>query len=306
VDGLAKASILDIDGVAVPSAVGPPLDVYTGAEAAYSIRLLRTAYTGDIMRVRRASDNNEVDVGFDSNGEFGLTSPVSNPSTGGPFTDFADFIGHGGTPTDGFCRYWYDQSGNGNDAQQATQARQPQIYDAASGIIEEGSAGFEKPALDFLGTTIVGLDATGIAMTQPFSGFYTIGDLNSLTGTSYIHGGTTSGNRIIFSNVASPAYPNINAGTQLIASSSADVGQNIFSSLYNSTSSELWQKGVSIASGNAGTTNCSGLRIGVRYNYTTYTMETTMQEIIFYDSNQDAAGNRSGIEDNMNGFYNVF
>ena len=54
-DGLAKASILDIDGVAVPagSVNVPPLDTYTGAAAAYSVRLLRTAYTGDIMRVRR-------------------------------------------------------------------------------------------------------------------------------------------------------------------------------------------------------------------------------------------------------------
>ena len=62
------------------------------------------------MRVRRASDNNEADIGFDSNSELSLTSPVSNPSSGGPFTDFADFIGHGGTPTNGFVRTWYDQS----------------------------------------------------------------------------------------------------------------------------------------------------------------------------------------------------
>jgi len=68
------------------------------------------------MRVRRDSDNVEADIGFDSNNEFGLTSPVSNPSSGGPFTDFADFIGHGGTPANGFVRWWYDQSGNAVDA----------------------------------------------------------------------------------------------------------------------------------------------------------------------------------------------
>lgn len=302
------ASVAEIDGLRAPlGPPPPPLDQYTGAAAAYSVRLLRTAYTGDIMRVRRDSDNVEVDVGFDSNDEFGLTSPVSNASSGGPFTDFADFIGHGGTPANGFCRYWYDQSGNANDAEQATQARQPKIYDSSTGIIEEGAVGKEKPALDFLGTTITGLDATGIAMTQPFSGFYTIGNFSQTpTNSSYIHGGTISSNRIIFSNVTAGGVPNLNAGAALAAASTADVGQNIFSSLYDSTTSELWQKGVSVASGNAGTRDCSGLRIGVRYNYTTYTMESTMQEIIFYDSDQDAAGNRSGIETNMNGFYNVF
>jgi hypothetical protein len=89
------ASVAEIDGLRGPLApVPPPLDQYTGAAAAYSVRLLRTAYTGDIMRVRRDSDQNEIDVGFDSNDEFGLTSPVSN-ATSGSFTDFADFIGHG-------------------------------------------------------------------------------------------------------------------------------------------------------------------------------------------------------------------
>jgi hypothetical protein len=142
VDGLAKASISTIDGVAVPS--GPILDALTGVLAGYSVRRLRTAYTGDIMRVRRDSDNNEIDVGFDSNDEFGLTSPVSN-ATSGSFTDFADFIGHGGTPANGFCRYWYDQSSNANDAGQATQGSQPQIYDSGTGIITKGS----RPSLAY-------------------------------------------------------------------------------------------------------------------------------------------------------------
>jgi len=146
VDGLAKASILDIDGVAVPSGLAPA--------AAYSVRLLGSAlnvptYSGACMRVRRDSDNVEADIGFDSNDEFGLTSPVSNPSSGGPFTDFADFIGHGGTPANGFVRFWYDQSGNSLDAPQATAGSQAKIYDSSTGIIEDGSVGNEKPALQF-------------------------------------------------------------------------------------------------------------------------------------------------------------
>jgi hypothetical protein len=45
------------------------LDTYTGAGGAYSVRLLRTAYTGDAMRIREDSGNTETDIGFDSNGD---------------------------------------------------------------------------------------------------------------------------------------------------------------------------------------------------------------------------------------------
>ena len=40
------------------------LDTYPNAAAAYSVRLLRTAYTGSAIRVRRSSDNAEQDIGF--------------------------------------------------------------------------------------------------------------------------------------------------------------------------------------------------------------------------------------------------
>lgn len=40
------------------------LDTYTGAAVAYSLRQLRTAYTGPAIRVRRSSDNAEQDINF--------------------------------------------------------------------------------------------------------------------------------------------------------------------------------------------------------------------------------------------------
>jgi hypothetical protein len=43
------------------------LDTYSGAAAAYSLRRLSGAYTGSAIRVRRASDNTEQDIGFVSN-----------------------------------------------------------------------------------------------------------------------------------------------------------------------------------------------------------------------------------------------
>ena len=40
------------------------LDLYPGAAAAYSLRHLRTAYTGSAIQVRRSSDDTLQDIGF--------------------------------------------------------------------------------------------------------------------------------------------------------------------------------------------------------------------------------------------------
>jgi hypothetical protein len=43
------------------------LDVYPTAYGAYSLRKLRAGYTGSAIRVRRSSDNTELDIGFVNN-----------------------------------------------------------------------------------------------------------------------------------------------------------------------------------------------------------------------------------------------
>jgi len=113
-----------------PNAPTPLLDTYTGAAVAYSLRKLRTAYTGSAIRIRRDSDNAETDIGFTSNGNLNTTS-------------VSTFCGG----ANGFVEIWYDQSGNDNDAVQNTQANQPQIY-AGSSIITR----FGNPSIRFNGT----------------------------------------------------------------------------------------------------------------------------------------------------------
>jgi len=94
------------------------LDDYPGAAAAYSLRLLDSTYTGSAIRVRRASDNAEQDIGFDNN-ELD-TSALATFCSG----------------TDGFVKTWYDQAGS-NDATQATTSAQPKIYDSVAGVVLE-------------------------------------------------------------------------------------------------------------------------------------------------------------------------
>jgi hypothetical protein len=108
--------ILATHGILASSGSAFLLDNYPNAAAAYSLRKLRSAYTGNAIRVRRASDNTETDIGFSS----------ANLDT----LALTSFCGSG----DGFVTTWYDQSGNGNNITQTTATQQPQIVSSGSVI----------------------------------------------------------------------------------------------------------------------------------------------------------------------------
>lgn len=94
------------------------LDSLPASAAAYSVRRLRSAYIGALMRVRRSSDNAEQDIGY--------TTLGGNLDT----TALSSFCGASSC----FVKTWYDQSGNTKDATQTTDADQPRIVNA--GVIE--------------------------------------------------------------------------------------------------------------------------------------------------------------------------
>ena len=100
--------------------VTPVLDLYTTAEAGWGFRLLDSDYAGNCIKVRRSSDDAELDIGF-LNGYLDETALLT-------------FAGAG----DAFVVTWYDQSGNGNHATQATPANQPQIIDDGDFIVLDG------------------------------------------------------------------------------------------------------------------------------------------------------------------------
>ena len=118
------------------------LDLYPNAAAAYSVRKLRTAYTGNAIRVRRSSDNAESDIGF--SGDNIDTATLTSFCSG----------------TNGFVTTWYDQSGNGRNATQTTAGNQPQIVSSGSVILENG-----KPALQFDGSN----DGFALSIPSPNS-----------------------------------------------------------------------------------------------------------------------------------------
>ncbi len=103
--------------------------IFAIASVAYGLRRLRRLYTGFCIRVKRSSDNAQLDIGFDSQGNLDILALLA-------------FVGTGS----GFVTIWYDQSGNGRNATQTTAANQPQIV--SNGVLQtEGG----KPAILFDG-----------------------------------------------------------------------------------------------------------------------------------------------------------
>jgi hypothetical protein len=101
------------------------------AKVAFSTRKLRSAYAGSALQVRRSSDNTTLDIGFDGSGNLDTAA-------------LATFVG----ANSAFVSKWYDQSGAGADAVNATQANQPRLVNAGANDTLNS-----KPAVRFTANT---------------------------------------------------------------------------------------------------------------------------------------------------------
>jgi hypothetical protein len=110
---------------ATPVAPSLILDNITNSVGAYSIRKLRTEYTGACIKIRRSSDNTELDIGFVNN----LLDTDA----------MLEFVGAG----NGFVSVWYDQSGNSHDIVSSDTTREAAII--SNGTLIVGDTG--KPVL---------------------------------------------------------------------------------------------------------------------------------------------------------------
>jgi hypothetical protein len=122
----------------VASQSGPVLNnLSVSAAAAYGLRKLRQDYSGNAIRVRRSSDNAELDIGFEDDGDLNRSALTT-------------FVG----ANNGFVTTWYDQAGSFN-ATQAVALAQPAIV--TSGVVNYING---KPALS--NTVATGITATGL------------------------------------------------------------------------------------------------------------------------------------------------
>jgi hypothetical protein len=228
--------------------------------------------------VRRASDNTEQDIGFDANGDLD-TSALATFCSG----------------TNGFVKTWYDQSGNGNDATQATTTAQPKIYDSGTGVVTENG----YPALQYDGSND-SLATGSVAFSQP-NMFHLVANA-TVTNDFYFDGGAASESRLA---VYSSTTLNLRAGITFlpVVGSGFVSNQSLYYALFNGSSSAAAYNGASALTGNAGTNSMTALTIGSD-GAGANSLTGTMQELILYNTSDDS--NRAGIETNINDYYTIY
>ena len=270
------------------------LDTYSGAAAAYSLRLLDTSYTGDAIVVRRASDNTTQNIGF-----------VNNELDTATLESFC-------SGTDGFVTTWYDQSGNANNATQATASAQPKIVSAGSTILENGKAALEFDGNnDYIvatGTFSISSDLTsalvyksnaGNAGTQIEDGVLYQYNIN--LSDYFAHGLRDGGlfSRLLINN-------SLTEGNGYDFSSTSNfLSFDYFD--YSASTNNLYVDNVSGTDVNAGRSlgsSTSAIWLGSRANGDRFFVDGRLSEIVFYESDQST--NRSGIQTNINDFYSIY
>lgn len=300
-----RGKIVDPKLMPPPPPPPPPsllLDDYPGAAAAYSLRLLRTAYTGDCIRVRRSSDNTEQNIGF-------VNDVIDTAS-------LLAFVGAG----NGFVTTWYDQSGGGRNATQSTAGNQPRIVN--SGTVDTIAG---KPTVVFDGADDYLIPSNSLELFNNVSN----GDMFAVTRSN----STASGNKFLMNyltpgNVSRFVLLDGNTANRFstvarrldnqsgatIATTGTNHGTT---SDYILTSYANWGEGVVgirqngageitanlPSSGNTSNTNSLNVFIGTG-TPTTQRYDGRISEIVIYNTDQSA--NRSTIETNINNFYNVY
>jgi len=278
-EAIIYASNKSTDRTSIESNIGdyftqntPLLDTYSGAAAAYSLRKLSSSYSGALIRVRRSSDNAELDINANVFGELDTVSLLA-------------FAGAG----DAFVKTWYSQTGS-NDATQTTTARQPQIVSSGAVIVENG-----KPIINL----VAGSSSTLLLSTQLTSATQHIFAVAEIDQTDFlVMIGVQNGAGVYVARNGDTVSGNVGSSLYINGSSSAITTRDQLSDqLQNQTLLSSIQD-LSSASNDQ-------TRIGMLNGSGDSFKMFNMQEIIFYSSEQSST-NRDGIHNNMNTFYSIY
>ena len=288
--------------VVIPT-ISTLLDSYSGASAAYSLRKLKSSYTGSAIRVRRSSDNTELNIGFDSVGNLDTYA-------------LSSFVGTG----NGFVTTWYDQSGNSINVAQTTAVNQPQIVSTGSLILENGkvSVNFDGVNHKMYSSTLTNWTNQGFStyvvsksggLNSNGRAVFAITNGNNST-NGYLHllyrNNITNNFRAFYSVDGNTSqiqiqYPiNTFPTTQNLISVTRPASGNIVFNLNNTTQSTITANTLGTLSGN--------FILGNYYTQnsetTTYSHQGTISEVIVYPNSQES--NTNGINTNINTYYSVY
>lgn len=268
------------------------LDRYPAATFAYSLRPLRSGYSGSVVRVRRSNDSAEQD--------FSATE-VSNGA-------LASWVGAG---NNGLVVTWYDQSGNDFHASQGTASSQPTIV--SSGVLHTVNslpAILHFGALDYLqyqGTAFADgpVSIFAVCIFDTTAGASTILDAatnQSFASSTGLRFDNSLGNYRFGTLSAFTTATFSNATTQLIRSAFA-----------NSTARTIFENGTQKAqtAGNAAPTfsgvtqhKVGAVTFGSNQNAAANALKGSLQELIAWNS--DRFADQAAITDAINQVYSVY
>lgn len=250
--------------------IEPVLYEYGIPAAAYSLRYCYpTIYSGDVVLVRRSSDNAEE----------GFTPEEILDGT------LASFCGAG----DGFVKTWYDQSGNGRNFTQATAGKQPKIVSSGVVLTERSKPAILFDNADDILESSVSMDGEATIISV-FRNYDTQGVLYTGTnpGVDFIYAFRTNTGGIASGVTIDSTYKNgviQSLSTQTSVLNAINIGENlIWSSNFSSVVDSRYNT----------------FRIGYAVLGPT---NVTWQEIIIY--NTDNESNRASIETNMADYYGI-
>jgi hypothetical protein len=262
----------------------------TDAAAAYSVRQLSDKAVL-CMRVRRdlgagnPGTDDEINIGFDANGDIDAQA-------------ISDFCRNG----TGYVTRWWDQSTNGNHADQpvggtGSNTSQPVIYSGAKVITENG-----KPALDFDGSNDY-LQLSNLGTVSALSCFQVAKTIQTQYG-GVLH--CTANLNTMHQPLGTNLYDNLGTTGRVgpIAVGTDMESQYLYSTSSTGTKtvrlngSQIHSSSQTVGIGTA------DHYIGLGYYTISDFYKGNIQEVILYASDQ--SGNFTGIETNINGFFSIF
>lgn len=249
------------------------LDTYTSADMAFSMFKLRTAYSGNCLRVRRSSDNTEQDIGFVNN-----------------YLDTASLLTFVGS-NNGFVVKWYDQSGNARDLSRATAVNQPQIVSSGTLSTRNGIAVMSATSTQSL--TL----ASGPVYTTSYSWWLSVE--KDTTGNQYTLGRDST--NLLFYDLPTQIYISntnpISISTALSINTFRLVN-GIYQFPNTNFTANVFANGTSLGT-SSGTATIGSTRAGfqVMPPTTFRTAKVTFNELVLWTTDQMT--NRAGIESNI-------
>lgn len=252
------------------------LDTYTGAAAAYSLRKLRTAYTGDAVEVYNGSSY--ADIGF-SNDELDTTALAA----------------HCGS-NDGFVSKWYDQSSNSVTVSQTNTGKMPKIYDGQNGVVTENG----KPTISAYGGGTVRTLGTTVSSDL----LHTNNEFSQVA----VFEASSSGH--VFLNNLYTTFPNwrVRSGGSTTSTAATPTaltgGNNVFSQTvgFLSRSGDTVQSYENNVLAINGTDTASVTTFNAGVGLARLRYEGNVQELVIWNS---AQSDRTGIQTNIATFYGI-